>query len=166
MSRIWLIFSGIGIFWLLNVYVPNFRFQIKEEEKIPILLYDAPKLSSSSNTYFIHSTMLSTNYEFCDFYRVIIRQQNGITIEKHLYKKANEISEYNLEIVHTNSFQKKDCNLRPKKKRKQLKKFDPNTPFYLPPQEPNYYPFDKSRIYKAPPQHEPKKKENTKVTFG
>lgn len=112
MTRNWLILFGFLTTWYLSSSIPTIHLGRSSESDrgISVVLYDEPDIGSTSSPYLFSTRELPVDYEYCNFYQVVVSSFLGQPNYKYLYKNAHEIKELDLKVKRLDGFEKRNCN--------------------------------------------------------
>lgn len=109
MTRTWLALATGMLFLIFSKHLPYLQKYRTPMEGVKIRFFSEPDLSSNPIFYKVTSDELLIDYEFCNFYQVILRKPDGEEFKVNLHKQSEDILEYNLILRHTEDFKKRDC---------------------------------------------------------
>lgn len=110
MTKTWIVIGTVLLFFVLEKEISFLDLKGREKATIMVVLYDEPTLKSNAEKHSFTSSKLLVNYEYCNFYSVVVKLLSGVRVNKYLYKKSEEIAQLGLKISTTRDFKKKNCN--------------------------------------------------------
>ncbi|MEL7426357.1 MAG: hypothetical protein AAFN81_25405 [Bacteroidota bacterium] len=109
MSRNWLFLGGLLMTWTILTNLPQLQKNRTPVDGVQVRFFAEPDLRSSSMLYEVDSYDLWTNYEYCNFYQVVLKGTDGEEAELYLYKKSEQLKELPITLRRTEGFAQKDC---------------------------------------------------------
>lgn len=114
MTRNWLVLFAFLSTWCISSNMLDFSLAGTSPSSaatlVSVVLHDEPDVSSPSSHYEFYGEELSIDYEYCNFYRVVVSQSFGQPNHKFLYKNTPQISELGLSFRQLPGFQQKNCD--------------------------------------------------------
>lgn len=114
MTRNWLVLFAFLSTWCVSSNMPFSLLGTSPKSAaaavVSVALYDEPDISSPSSQHEFHGEELSIDYEYCNFYRVVVSNSFGQPNHKFLYKNDLQISELGLSFRQLPEFQQKNCD--------------------------------------------------------
>lgn len=114
MTRNWLVLFAFLSTWCVSSNIPfslvGTSPRSAVEATVSVTLYDEPDISSPYSHYEFYGEELSIDYEYCNFYRVVISNSFRQPNHKFIYKHDSQISELGLSFRQLPGFQQKNCD--------------------------------------------------------
>ena len=79
----------------------------RSHEQLEVMFFEKPNKNSRQISMILSQKDLVTNYEFCNFYRIVVVDSTGVSREYYLLKEHLETESLNLNLIKTDDFQKK-----------------------------------------------------------